>query len=361
MDKSQLRAERDAAVQDFKERGGMVTMAPPATPPGHRALQRAYKPKLKTGRPREEGERYPSGKLKPSKIKPSIEPIAPALWDRLRTSAIAAVEDARFGSQIGRLSLHGELSATQASAAFRIAQIYGRFERYRDLRRSVGSPSYMVASSDIADDNNEIEAITPEMLARSMAEELLEPEQLADLEQRVDAADKRFLKLQGFMRVFPSRLRAAIEELCVEDRPPNPSVIEHIGAALDETAKFFRIKAAPKDKDKKPPKREIVVTRDGAEHEIADPDRAAWMKALRTLRPDLSDPELVKVYATACALKAREVVERAKTAAKGKIVSAPSAGVSVIDQVARHAGNLMQKRTYKMSMRLNNDDEALTT
>jgi hypothetical protein len=361
MDKAQLLAERDAAVRDFKERGGMVTMGPPPAPPGFRALQRAAKPKLKTGRPREEGERYPSGKLKPKTIKPSIEPIAPALWDRLRSAAIAAVEDARLGSEVGKLSLHGELSATQASAAFRIAQIYGRFERYRDLRRSVGSPSYMVASSDIADDNKEFEAITPEMLARSMAEELLEPEQLADLEQRVDAADKRFLKLQGFMKVFPSNMRSAIEQLCVEDRPVNPGMIDAIGMALDEAAKFFRIKSAPKDKEKKKPKREVIVTRDGAEHEIADPDKVAWMKALRALRPDLSDPELVQVYAMACALKAREVVERAKTAAKGKIVSAPSAGVSVIDQVQRHVGNLTKERTYKMSLRLNEDHEALTT
>jgi hypothetical protein len=352
MDKAQLRAEGAAATVRHLTAGGGITTAEP----GYRALMKAAQsPKLKTGRPREEGERYPSGKLKPTKIRSSIEPIAPALFDRLRTELMKKGADSRFGSEVGRLSMQGELSATQAAAAFRIAEIYGRFERYRDLRRSVGSPSYMVASSIYAGDDKAIEAITPEMLARSMAEELLEPEQLKDLEQRVDAADQRFLKLQKFMRVFPGNVRAALELLCVEDRMTNPAAVETIRAALDEAAVFFRIKAAPKDKKKAT--REIVVTRDGATHEIADPDKTAWLKTLEKLCPHLLPHERNQAYAMTVALKAREVVERAK---KGKPI-APSAGVSEVDQVARHVGNLMKHRTYKIAARLNDDHEALTT
>ena len=299
MAKQDLREALSAALQT-----GNVPIT--QVPEGVRSLPQKPRREKKTGRPPKDGERYPSGKLKP--IKPSIDPIAPALWERLKTEAVKAVNDSRFGSEVGRLSMHGELSSTEAAAGFRLAQIYGQFERYKGQRRSAASPSYFVASSSLADDEA-VEGITPEMLARAMAEELLTPEQLDHLESRIRAAEQRFVKLQKFMRVFPSNVRAALEVLCVEDGLTNPAMVENLRAALGELATFFRIKAAPKEKRITVEKR---VMRDRSEVEILDPDQVAFLKALEKLRPDLDQPSRIKAYVMLVALRAREVVRRQK-------------------------------------------------
>lgn len=301
------------------------------------------------GRPQKNGERYPSGDLKPDKVKPAIEPIAPALWDRLRKDAVKAVEDSRLGSELGRLSLQGELSATQTAAGFRLAEIYGRFERYKNMRRSAGSPSYMVASSWGSGDGA-VEAITPEMLARSMAEDLLEPTELAELEQKIRAAEKRFHKLQNVMRVLPPNVREALEQLCVEDRRINPAMLDNARLALDELAVFFRVKAAPKDPTKK--RRETVVHKDGSQTEIQDPDKTAWLTVLAKLRPDLSEPERIRVYAMAVALKARAVVDRHR----GKRPVVSHQGFSQADLAARTAAMIIAAKYPKIEARLEDAD-----
>jgi hypothetical protein len=65
----------------------------------------------KPGPRKKPGERYPSGDLKPA--------IAPALWGRIRD-----LGDRQLRSELGRLYLHGELTQTQATAGFLIADIY---------------------------------------------------------------------------------------------------------------------------------------------------------------------------------------------------------------------------------------------
>lgn len=300
----------------------MCTVSPPQPAPGFRALTRASRSVNQTkGRPRQEGDRYPSGKLKASKLRPSIEPIAPALWDRARTAVIETLNDVRFGSELGRLSLRGEITAHEASAGFRLADIYGRFERYKGKRRSAASPSYMVASSPVGNDDS-VEAITPEMLARSMAEELLDAEQLTALEANITVAAARMEKLQKFMRQLPSNTIAALELLCVEDRMVNPLIMEDVRIALDMIAGFFRAKAAPKEKEKKKAEPMVVYTPVHAEAE--DPDRAAWMVALAKLRPDLTEPQRIEAYNMTVALKMRAVVRAAQE--KARLTRVPSFG-----------------------------------
>jgi hypothetical protein len=295
----------------------------------------------KKGRTRQDGERYPSGKLKPV-ARPNIEPVAPALWDRAKSDLIVKLGDARFGTEVGRLSMRGELSATHAAAAFRLADVYGRFERYKGLRRSTGSPSYMVASSSVADDEA-VEAITPEMLARSMAEELLEPEQLADLEERIRRATERFKKLQEFMRTYPRNVVAALELLCIDDVPVNSEMLDNMRAALEELAGFFRIKAAPREERKPERARPSMMTERAIT--LPDPDREAWLKALRRLRPDLSDPDLIYVYAVTTALKVREAMRRAN----GKLPATRSGAISEVDRAHHRATATVAKLHGKIS------------
>lgn len=90
------------------------------------------------GRPKKPGERYPGGQLKPG----SGEPIAPTVLRRIFRDAEDGYADARLGSQVGRLYFHRQLTSTEASTAFYIGEIYGRYEAQIGKRRSTRSPSY---------------------------------------------------------------------------------------------------------------------------------------------------------------------------------------------------------------------------
>ena len=60
---------------------------------------------------RKSGERYPSGKLKPRKmLKPDIEPMSPALWQRIRQHGRQLGADPRLETELG-LSLLKTLNA----------------------------------------------------------------------------------------------------------------------------------------------------------------------------------------------------------------------------------------------------------
>src|SRR5262245_29603916 len=125
----------------------------------------------KKGRPPKAGERYPSGKLKP---KSAIEPIAPAQWQRIATEAKRKTIDARLGTELGRLLLHGEISNKHMAVAVRVGEVYRDFERHKRLRRNVQSPSYGAAGDT------------------SIAEELMNPEALERLGAGIRAATEKF-------------------------------------------------------------------------------------------------------------------------------------------------------------------------
>jgi hypothetical protein len=57
-----------------------------------------------------------------------VEPLAPTLIKRILHNLVLKAEDRRWASEIGRLSMRGELTARQTSAAYDVGEIYGRFE-----------------------------------------------------------------------------------------------------------------------------------------------------------------------------------------------------------------------------------------
>jgi hypothetical protein len=71
-----------------------------------------------------------------------VEPLAPTLIKRILHNLVLKAEDRRWASEIGRLSMLGELTARQTSAAYHVGEIYGRFEWLHGRRRSAASPSY---------------------------------------------------------------------------------------------------------------------------------------------------------------------------------------------------------------------------
>jgi hypothetical protein len=71
-----------------------------------------------------------------------VEPLAPTLIKRILHNLVLKAEDRRWASEIGPLSMLGELTARQTSAAYHVGEIYGRFEWLHGRRRSAASPSY---------------------------------------------------------------------------------------------------------------------------------------------------------------------------------------------------------------------------
>ena len=64
-----------------------------------------------------------------------VEPLAPTLIKRILHNLVLKAEDRRWASEIGRLSMLGELTARQTSAAYHVGEIYGRFEWLHGRRR----------------------------------------------------------------------------------------------------------------------------------------------------------------------------------------------------------------------------------
>lgn len=77
------------------------------------------------GRKRKDAIRTPSGQISRANQESALAPMA---VKRLLTAAIAKASDPRLGSEVGRLLLHGKLTARQAAAAWRFAEISAQYQ-----------------------------------------------------------------------------------------------------------------------------------------------------------------------------------------------------------------------------------------
>jgi len=171
---------------------------------------------LRRGRPAQPGERYACGKRKPTG-----EPIAPAAWQRIRTDIARTSNDPRLESEIGRLSFHKELTDAQAATAFRIGEIYRTFERFKGLGRSCRSPNYGSGGDG------------------SIAEELLLPQALENLERKIRSSNEAFGALSAELKLYPVKVREIIEELCVANHHISPMLLDDVRVMLDRLTGFF--------------------------------------------------------------------------------------------------------------------------
>jgi hypothetical protein len=158
----------------------------------------------KRGRPPKDGPRYPSGQLKPESAG-----ITGTALQRLR----ALGSNPLLETQVGRLLFLEELRPIDAQTAFRIAEIYGRYDRALGRHRSAHSPSYEVGRG------------------RDLG--LLETE---SQRSRAESAARRFGALQAEIKLCPRGVKPALEELCVEDRPCPPGWLRAVKIALDMLA-----------------------------------------------------------------------------------------------------------------------------
>jgi hypothetical protein len=171
----------------------------------------------RAGRRAKSGPRYPCGKRRESD---DLDGGRPPIWvRRIFDNAEALGLDPRIATQVGRLHILRALTETQVAAADLIARIYGRYEYFHGLRRSVRSPSYEIGMrrAEWAEDR-------PEETAR---------------------ARDAFLRLQDCFPAAPAALRAAVEQLAVEDRAVSPVHLDGVRAALDRIAGVFGLAPAP--------------------------------------------------------------------------------------------------------------------
>lgn len=88
---------------------------------------------MATGRKRKPGRRYVSGDLVRE-----VE-TAPSAIRRLRDAALAGMQDARWGAEIGRLYLAGRITSEQYEAGCRWADLASRHSAALGSRANVGS------------------------------------------------------------------------------------------------------------------------------------------------------------------------------------------------------------------------------
>jgi hypothetical protein len=171
----------------------------------------------RTGRRAKSGPRYPCGKRRAGDEGDGAR--APALVRRIFDNAAALALDPRIATQVGRLHILRALTETHVAAADLIGRIYGRYEYFHGLRRSVASPSYQIG--------------------------MRRAESAEDRAEETARARDQFLKLQDCLPAAPAALRAAVEQLCVEDRAVSPVHLDAIRAILASVAGIYGLAPAP--------------------------------------------------------------------------------------------------------------------
>jgi hypothetical protein len=258
----------------------------------------------KVGRPPKEGERYPSGKLKPTAPPASAPPeMTGTLWQRMLQDHSKVFSDTAFATELTRLGATGQLTPREVSAGLRIAGIYGRFEYYKNLSRSSASPHYI---REFVSESTGGDADARNFLGKDGAElgRVFDPD---DREEREKEATRAFKELQ---RILPMASRSDVEALCVENI--------HIGyqqlIATREALKIV-IEGLP-DKTTGLSKKQKRARRKRVRPSLPEPTKAQPIKlnALKTafiavqqkLAPHLDDEGLELAWDTMNALKARE-------------------------------------------------------
>jgi hypothetical protein len=125
-----------------------------------------------------------------------------------------------------------KLNDREAAAAFKVGEIYGRYERLHARRRSAVSPSYTIGRSG----------------APELADERMTGDQIAAREKRERDVDAAFAALQDEIPAYPPRWRSILEALCVENQHVPEVWLPEVRWMLEKIAKAARI---PGQKDGK--------------------------------------------------------------------------------------------------------------
>lgn len=265
----------------------------------------------KPGRPREEGDRYPSGKLKPATASAgdgTRAPISGALWQRMLADGEKIFGDARFGTELGRLGAVGQITPSEVATGLRIAGIYGRFEYYKNLRRSAASPHYIreFIAEGAGSDTELVNFTAKEGRERDRSFNV------DDRELREQDATAAFKELQA---VLPFEYRGQVEMLCVENRHVGYQglIRARIGLAIVKEHFSDREKGTKTGTKKKLRRSSSIELAPAPKPAAANPFKDAFFAVRRKRSPALSDADLDREWDVLCALKARNDFRREKS------------------------------------------------
>jgi hypothetical protein len=253
------------------------------------------------GRPRAEGDRYPSGKLKPAAA-PAAPEMSGALWQRMLKDHSKVFSDTAFATELTRLGATGQLTPSEVSAGLRVAGIYGRFEYYKNLSRSSASPHYIreFVSESAGSSADAIDFTVKEgELGRAF--------EVDDREEREKEATRAFRELQ---RVLPMASRSEVEALCVENIHIGYQPLIAVREALKIVSDGLPDKTTGLSKKQKRARRKrirpLLPEPTKAKPIKINPLKTAFIAVQRKLSPHLDDEELELAWDTLNALKSRE-------------------------------------------------------
>jgi hypothetical protein len=260
------------------------------------------------GRPRKLGERTPCGALK----RVVDNGLTPTAIKRISEDLARGSGDRRFESEVARLLFEKKLNDREAAAAFKVGEIYGRYERLHGRRRSAVSPSYTIGRSG----------------APELADERMTGDQIAARAKRERDIEAAFAALQDEVPAYPPRWRAMLEHLCVENLHVPEIWLPEVRWMLERIAKAARIPGQKGAKaDSRVGKVHYTVqrgtlsgtsstvnrTNGTGNHSIVprqSDDRDAWLTVARRMRPDLDEVSLLEAYRFQGALRDRAVFMR---------------------------------------------------
>jgi hypothetical protein len=236
------------------------------------------------GRPKKPGKRHPGGQLVQEPEGPSL-----AGWHRIREDAVKLGSNPLIATELGRLGYTGALTSVEVATGFRIAEIYGRYDRSIGRRRSIASPSYE--------------------LGRGRDTAAVESE---EARERAHGAARAFGALQAEIALCPRHVKSPLEELCVEDRICPPGWLPAVRIALGMLADALGIRRRIGR-----PKSISAPSKEGAKIDTLHPEkkinqeREAFIETVTRL--GLVDPEdAAGVYGHFRALMEREKFRKNK-------------------------------------------------
>jgi hypothetical protein len=205
----------------------------------------------KPGPKRKEGERYPSGDLKPAKVQPLPPAPPPRAIVNIRDLALRKATDPRLGSAIGLLWMSGEVTRQEYRTGLAYARLRGRHDRVLDApKRHAASPDYGTARSGFSRSepltDDDVEAIRADFrgLQIWIQDGLPLPSISFDECGNSKPLDPSVIAYIGEVRT--KRIVAMLDRVLVDDTTPEWAEKELFRSALQRMAIFFDI---PADRD----------------------------------------------------------------------------------------------------------------
>ena len=189
------------------------------------------------------GERYASGRIKPSHLR-DLQVPSPTAIRRTMDAALRMATDPRWGTMVGRLRLCRDLTERQFNAAEAYGRLRGRYDKMMGLpRRSARSCLYDIETGRSAREMSEaaMEALRQEHAALLAGVE----GGLSVVRVAVTAGGaRRTLNTAVANRAHQARAGrtvAMLDRIVLDDEAPLPGELLLLTAALDVLVVLFRI------------------------------------------------------------------------------------------------------------------------